>query len=417
MASSIAFITQDHKISEIKNVYKASDSKTNIGTIKNTGSSVFKTPKLILDGENIPNPGHEHYDGTPRTSIISSNYGEGFLKSKYSTDDYKISTDSDLSTIIEKINRSVFIPNTEDNVRSSFEDSSKFYNRFKVANPNAVLQKGYAHVFFVRPSCNILDKNGTKLREGLEGNELFEYAWRTAPDMLRQISASNGYDHDFMLTLCNNAASFSLSDEYINTDTYGRTYTGYKIAYGKNNVDSKTAGTFNITFNDDRNLHIYQIHRLWVEYINAVYRGEIKPTNSNIFDKILDYVGACYYFLTAEDGETIIFWSKYYGIFPTTIPATQYSWGAGNLVNNTQLDITYQYSFKTDFNPYTIYEFNYNSRLKSSSTEKLSYIPVYNKEAGQIGDTWVGPPFIERVIDDETKEWCYKLRFKPKTKK
>ena len=105
MASSIAYITHDHNIKEIKNVYKASDAKTNVGTITPYSTNIFKTPKKILDGENIPHPGYEHYDGTPRSNIITSNYGEGFIKSKFSTDDYKLTKDSDLSSIIEKINR------------------------------------------------------------------------------------------------------------------------------------------------------------------------------------------------------------------------------------------------------------------------------------------------------------------------
>ena len=116
-----------------------------------------------------------------------------------------------------------------------------------------------------------------------------------------------------------------MNDEYINTDTYGKTYTGYKVTYGKHDVESKTAGTIDINFNDDAGFHIYQLIRLWVKYISGVYRGEFSPRNDDVFNKVLDYTGAIYYIITAEDGETILFWSKYYGVFPSTIPASA-SW-------------------------------------------------------------------------------------------
>ena len=125
-------------------------------------------------------------------------------------------------------------------------------------------------------------------------------------------------------------------------------------------------------------------------------------------NKILDYAGAVYYILTAEDGETILFWSKYYGVFPTNIPSGQYSWAAGNVISNPQLDITYQFSFKEDFNPYSIIEFNANANVGSNP----KYIPVYDAKLGHAGETWVGTPFIELVKNNNADcPYVYKLRF------
>ena len=33
------------------------------------------------------------------------------------------------------------------------------YNRFKLAMPDDILTKGFAHVFFTRPDCNILTES------------------------------------------------------------------------------------------------------------------------------------------------------------------------------------------------------------------------------------------------------------------
>ena len=392
MSSSVPYINTNKKIEEKSSVTK-SDKSLAFSLTGNTYANLLKNSKKPMKAKKI------------KSTVRSSD-------SSYAINrpiDKKLS----ISTIVEKMNKTIYLPTQTDTVQKSFIKTANYYNRFKVANPNSALQKGFPHVFFVRPSCNILKNSGKDLINNLKSNELFAYAFNSSKEVLKQLVSSNGSNHDFMLSLSNHAASFSLSDEYINSDTYGKTYTGYKIAYGKNNIESKTAGNFDVTYNDDRNLHIYQLHRCWVEYINGVYRGEISPSNSNIMNKVIDYVGACYYFLTAEDGETIIFWSKYYGVFPTTIPSSQYSWGEGNTINNPQLQITYNFSFKEDFNPYTIMEFNYNSRVGNNGTE---YLPVYDKNLGHTGDTWVTTPFIEVVTTkDSDCPYQYKLRFRPRS--
>ena len=326
----------------------------------------------------------------------------------------KISDKFNLSEVVEKLNKTLAIENTSDTVDKMFVKNSTKYNRFKIATPNTALQKGFGHVFFVRPDCNIFSGNGKNtLRNSLQIKEMFNYTWKKSPNVLKELVSVNNTDNDFMMSLSNAATNFSLSDEYINADTYGRTFRGHKVAYGKNNIESKTSGEFSITFNDDRNLNIYQIHRLWVEYINGVYLGEIEPSIDSIYNKILDYTAACYYILTAEDGETILFWSKYYGVFPTTVPSTQFSWGAGNVINNPQLEIQYKFSFKEDFNPYTLLEFNYNARINANG-KTTTYVPVYDKKLDHVGTTWVGSPFIELERDGEAGIYNYKLRFREK---
>lgn len=371
------------------------------GTLKDTVSPVEKSNSFSFD--TLPNTVL-----TPK--IVNGQISNSHLRD-YSTNK-ELASNMSLNDIVAKMNKTVYVPNAEDTVQKSFIRTAKYYNRFKIANPNAPLSKGFAHVFFVRPECNVYDAKTGKMNADLDNNETFKYAWLSTPDLIRELSANNGYNNDFMLSLSNFASSFSLNDEFIENGSYGNTFIGYKIAYGRNNVDSKTSGSFTVTYSDDRNCHIYQLHRLWVEYINGVYRGSILPLGYNVLNKILDYVSAVYYFLTAEDGETIIFWSKYYGVFPTVIPASQYSWAAGNVISNPTLDIEYQYSFKEDFNPYTMLEFNYNSRVDVNGTK---YIPSYDPKLGHTGETWVGAPFVELVKSESNDcPYVYKLRFREK---
>ena len=291
-----------------------------------------------------------------------------------------------------------------------YRQYTEYYNRFKLANPNDTLSKTFSHVFFVRPDCNVLTRRGSGwvLPSEIQDDANFYYAWKKSPELLRQLVNDAGYGHDFMMYLSNKARSFQLNDEYINYDTYGKAFTGHKVVYGKTNVESKTAGDFSIQYEDDRDLHVYTLHKLWADYISNVYQGTFNPKTEYIRDRILDYVANVYYFLCAEDGETIIFWSKYYGVFPVTIPSSQYSWAAGNTLSNPEIDIKYQYSFKEDFNPLSIVEFNMNS----GDSHDYDYMPIISKDGYTVNTTWVGAPFIETFNDGFSAPYTLKLRFR-----
>lgn len=317
-----------------------------------------------------------------------------------------------LDQLVSQMNKSVFLPSDNQTHHNILETSSKFYNRYKLPNPNVPLQRGFGHVFFVRPSCNILDEQYHLLEE-LKGEEEFRHIAEASPWVLRNLVANNGQNHDFMLLLSNFANSFSLSDETLATNTYGQSYTGFKVTYGKSLNESRSAGNFNIQFGDDRNLHVYQTLKAWVSYISGCYRGNIAPLSDTIKNRILDYSSACYYIVTAEDGETIIFWSKYYGVFPTDIPSSQLTWSAGNVIKDPSMDVQFAFSFKRDYHPYTLLEFNYNSRVGSNSP---TYAPIYDDKLLTASNGIVGAPYIETIRHDDGKIPIeFKLRFRTDT--
>ena len=322
--------------------------------------------------------------------------------------DYTFEKNTDISSIRDKLHKTLNI--VEHTAQRTFDRYTTQYNRFKIPTVNDAFQKGFAHVFFVRPDCNVLSDFGSELHPSFQSDPEFMYAWKNNKNVVRQLALNNGQDHNFMLALSNKVTSFSPTDESIETDTYGKTFKGWKIAYGRNNVESKTASDISISFEDDRTLHIYQIHKLWVDYISDVYQGKKSPKDIYIRDRVLDYATACYYIITAEDGETIVFWSKYYGIFPTTVPSNQYAWATGNMIKSQQLDIKYHFSFKEDMNPEALAEFNINAGIIGDT----KYVPTYDPKLGHTGTTWVGAPYIELVTNNTDPEcpYTFKLRFR-----
>ena len=315
---------------------------------------------------------------------------------------------SNWNEVFKEVHKSIMLPDPDGySLINKIKTLTVYYDRFKMPDPNLALLKGFPHVFFTRPNCNIFD-SGKKLNSLLQSKDIFKYVYEYNKNLLFQLSKDGGgYGHDFMLSLSNLACSFSTSDEYITTGQYGQTYTGYKMTYGRHDIESKTAGQFTIEYNDTRNLDVYFLNRLWVQYIRGVFRGEIYPLQSSIMNKILDYAASLYYIITAEDGETILFWTKYYGVFPSQIPVTHLSWGKGQPISPSDFTIEYQYSFKEDCNPYAIMEFNHNSRL-SGGDSNIAYAPIYNKYTNSASENWVGAPFISY----DSKINRYKLRFK-----
>ena len=312
--------------------------------------------------------------------------------------------------------------------RELFDDCMNHYNRFKIPSPNMALTKSFAHVFFTRPDLNILTRENGELvlTDQVKNNTNILYAFKRNPGLIRSLVLDNDQDHKFMLFLSNMAKTFSIQTEGLKSETYGETWTGHKIAYGKNNTEGKVAGNFNIDYTDTRNLDIYHLHKIWVDYIANVYRGIWVSkddklgkdgiwhhyADSYVANKILDYAVAAYYFLTAEDGETIIFWSKYYGVFPTYTSSNTFSWSSEHNLSTPNLQIEYQYSFKKDFDPLSLVEFNMLSGKPGANG--YSYVPMYDESIMGCGEKMVGVPFIETQTDvnNPDRHYVYKLRFR-----
>lgn len=298
--------------------------------------------------------------------------------------------------------------------REAFLHQTKYYNRFKVAERENQLSKSFAHVFFIRPDLNVMTYAGGgqyELTDMVKNNANYYYASQHCPEVLRElIHTQDGRDDDFMWLLSNAAASFEVSDEYISTDTYGENFRGHKIPYGKSDTESKSANTINITYEDDRDLHIYHLHKIWIDYISQMYYGKFRPKDNYANEKILDYASAAYFIVTAEDGETIIFWSKYYGIFPTNAPSSTMSYQKNSLVKVPSFTINYTYAFKEDFNPLTLVEFN----MHSPQEGVYKYAKTYQKSLLGTGKTWVGAPFIETFTNQNGMDipYTFKLRFR-----
>lgn len=283
----------------------------------------------------------------------------------------------------------------------------KKFNRWNTAFPDYHLMKTHVKIFFTRPDLNILTASST-MHDQASIDPLYRYIYENQPLIIRNLTKYASSKHQFNPLISNNPKSFEISDEYIKTVEAGETFTGYKIFYGRNDIESKAAGEISVNYIDDYNLDIFKTHKIWVDYISKVYRGEFSPKVKYKQSKTLDYAVALYYFVLGPDGETILFWSKYTGVFPTNTSSSALSWDKDTVLKMPEINIKYVYSIKRDLDPTHLAEFN----TLSSDYSSASYAKNYEPDNLSFGRTWVGAPFVISA-KNASGNVIYKLKFRP----
>ena len=280
------------------------------------------------------------------------------------------------------------------------------FNRYRLTHPDYHLHSSRAYVFMTRPDLNIFDMSGTGVNPSIKQTQdaaFFYQAVKRHSAISMSLTRMFSGQHDFIPIITNAVKSLDIQDTSIKTLEHGETFTGWKVVYGLNSNESQTAGTISMNFTDDNMLSISYLHYIWVKYINAVSRGYFAPHRDYIRNGILDYASSLYYILTDATGVNIIYWCKYYGLFPTNYPSSAFSFNENSPVKVPDIQIQYAYAFKEDMNPLALAEFNRNS-----SGNAFSYVPVYNNDTFKCNSTRVGAPFIST----EDGGYTYKLRWR-----
>ena len=242
------------------------------------------------------------------------------------------------------------------------------FNRFRLNDGQDYLSSGVAYAFFTRPHLNLLrNKNilDPFLRSVKEANNN-SVAHKLMCD-LDGLQGGSG-NSSFIKVLTNSIESFECKDTVLKTREVGETFLGDKMSWGDTSIESTGPDTFTIEYTEYSDMSITLLHKIWLDYINAVKIDKIRPYRANkknkadndaadyILEKKLDYASSMYYFLTDADGTTIKYFAKYTGVFPISVPYSAMSFKLGES-SVKKLSVQYQYSFKEDMNPEILEEF------------------------------------------------------------
>lgn len=282
------------------------------------------------------------------------------------------------------------------------------YNRYKIPDKNLAHNKTVTHVFFTRPDLNLLKQASKEYtaNEQIMNHTEAAMLWRRHPELFKLLSDRShcGDENNFNLLLSNQVQSFDIQDETLTTNRAGKSWNEYEMQYG-DAYSGRTAGEFSCEFLDTSEFEIINLMKLWITYIDNVARGAWSPsyslsgmsnTNinaSHVYSKTLDYASSAYVFKCGPDGEDVLYWSKYYGIFPINTGANALSWSLGTPIGDPQkLNIRFAYCYKRDMSPISLIEFNNASGV---TTDNPKYEPAFNVKLGHTGRPYVGAPFIE----------------------
>ena len=388
------------------------DSSTTVDS-----SSISNTQPMMLRAavsRNSDNTESKNDVDTTRTFIPVAAPNSRVIESNY----------QDIANAIQTINGIINTPIHSAQYEVMHNHALRAFNMHKISIPGTNLTKAFPRVFFTRPDIHIRsDKRDSKNNIINPGaldvkDPWFTYMDKNDPLLLRLLTKNYSPKHDFNPFLSNESKSFDLSDEKLDTMDHGETFTGWKVKYGKHTIGSKTSGSFTVSYDETRKLEIYKMHKAWIDYISKVYRGELQPNDDNMRNMVLDYACSVYYFLCAEDGETVIFWSKYTGVFPTSIPSGQFDWPENDIVKNPKCSIEYDYAWKEDMNPLILTDFNKNAHMYDVNAKdvntKAPYQKMYDKRVCGTGYTFAGKPFISIQRESNYSDgYTIKLRFSP----
>lgn len=385
---------------------------------------------------------------------------------KYGLDTY------DIETVREQLGSDKAVPPISpihpflySGVSEALTRSFRLYNRTKTPDANIAFRKGFRHIFFTRPECYIMSSEGSKVKlsQQCESDEDFASSFMRMPHISMLLSpvyvtGTVGYDsilqHNWNFLLSNMVQGMSNTDDKLNL------IENASFQLPNNVLESLKGSTLSLTFNETRNLDVYEFIRMWILYEYKLTMGYLLPSyngyqyvnkfpnegqkfkfeNSktgtfHAFDRSLDYPCSLFNFVTDETGSKIISWEKYFGVFPTSVSLKMTNEKNGPITGDGGLQVMaeFAYQYREANRNRTFVEFNYNAGLcdrygraqSSALKESLSFLvkdtdePVLPKYIGASG-MFTGSPYVVLAensvgpnIGRDIKKYSPYLKFLP----
>jgi hypothetical protein len=278
------------------------------------------------------------------------------------------------------------------------------YNMWKEYNPNTAATPVHGHIFITRPDLYLCNGGLSIRQEILNRNDELATIARTNPQIFVDLmdKSRSGDETNINMYLSNQAYGISLSPASLGTVETSGDKRGYRVQYG-----SKMRGTGNdvvtINFREDNMLTTTNTARAWMKYIDLVYSGLLSPKlvsesgtgmpddSCHALFRRIDYMSSIYFIVTDAIGSNILFWRKYFGVFPISDNVNILSMTDNRITRPDKTDIQFQYQRFYDCRIKDLYAFNLltNERLLNSVQVGL-YDPSKPGSNGPLG----GPPYI-----------------------
>jgi len=309
---------------------------------------------------------------------------------------------------------------------------------------------GRHYVFFCRPDLYLVESSGgasykLNTKNGIAKDQFFRYLGKYYPQIITSLCAEfansstmqkttqsaatgSGYGnsqledgtkdkngakltiHSLIPYLTGRVESLQLPDYQIKNYNLTQPYTKYSIPYASSAIESQTGGTFDITFRDDGEFSIRKFFFAWIYYMDGVMRNRFYPKDKYLKYNCFDYATCIYDIMVDATGENIIWWTKYVGCFPLSVPISDLSFNRGSAPEQ-KCSIPWAYYLCEPLNLMSLIDLNFNSLgyiyMKGAANGRwgnppVSTIPVYNTDGNSfLNRGFVGRPVV--FIDEERR--------------
>lgn len=274
-----------------------------------------------------------------------------------------------------------------------FREELDFYNkfcRFGYIDPYNTVETTREYIFFTKPDLHIFSGNNENTLNPQISEPMFKDAFDMKRDTLKQLQMSLiGNRNPFMNLLSATVrSSLDLPGISASETESAANVSGEFLGIRRTSNTSDHNHEFSLEFEDTKWLDVYMTFKLWDEYYKLKHAGNVTPTNRNyILNKVAYDQISIYKFIVAEDMETIIHYSKLWGVYPTSVPRDVFN----NMEGVLKVPIDFKAQFVKDMDPLIISDFN-KLVYKHTMDKSVKFAPLY--EAGTVDGDWVGMPVV-----------------------
>lgn len=272
-------------------------------------------------------------------------------------------------------------------------DLTSYMHRFGYMNPYTLVTTPKEYVFFTKPDLHLFDSS-MGLNKEIANDPFFIECLSKNYDSLRSLqkSYSDTPPGPFINLIYNHIKSnldvpaITSEDSESAANIYGTS-----ITYMRSSEKSDEKHDFSLEFDDNDNLELYMLFKIWDEYERRKDLGLISPPNSSyIENKILHDQVSAYKFIVGDDAESIIYYAKFTGVFPKSVPREVFSGMAKDA--DLAYSVNFHCEFVSDMNPLILVEFN--NLVNSYKNSFKKDIDVYDKELDCINGQFVHVPYV-----------------------
>lgn len=297
------------------------------------------------------------------------------------------------------------------------------YNRTKLPIADIEHRKAFRHIFITRPECYICgrsainDDYAISLSKQAAQDEEFYSSYQRFPYICETLSP---------VYICNAAGNMKYANwnYLLSNRVQGLNTAATTISAQENMIKGTMGGTvmpgsfmnsmFNnnleLSFRDTKYMDVYEMIRMWMWYIHKRTSGEFYPpfngyqrinswndidaqeelvnkmrnttkqndasqlttsllirdgySMTHPYDRALEYCSSIFDIVVDETGSKILYWCKYYGVYPISVTNGMLSNDKNQaLTGEANISVSFKYQFKAENIIRNLYEFNYNAGI------------------------------------------------------